>query len=200
MIVDFPEVKTRLYKNLLAYTGRQMKSAFPLMDLVGVKRQHEGKVLDYNTMDGQQKQMQYLEHSFQTVFQGDEFETLTIPDIFERFRVGAMQMAASIAQTARETITTATEEVGNVLKNGDMTDPENILTMLETVQVDFNGSREHPKMPTLWADPQSIEGLQRRFAAMSDEERQDYLRRREEILDRKYAEYVSRENDRKLVD
>lgn len=200
MIVDFPAVKTRLYKNLVAFTGRQMKEAFPLIDLVGVKRQHEGEVLDFNTMDGQQKQMQYLEHSFQTVFQGDEFETLTIPDIFERFRVGAMEMAASMAQAARDAINTATEEVGNVVKTPDMTDPENLLTMLETVQVDFKDSRDQPEMPTLWADPQSIDGLQRRIAAMTDEEKQDHLRRREEILDRKYAEYLSRENDRKLVD
>ena len=200
MIVDFPAVKMRLYKNLVAYAGRQMREAFPLIDLVGVKRQHEGEVLDYNTMDGQQKQMQYLEHSFKTEFQGGDFETLTIPDIFERFRVGAMEMAASIAQAARDAVNTATEEVGNVVKTRDMTDPENLLTMLETVQVDFKDSREHPEMPTLWADAQSIEGLQRRFAAMTDEEKQDHLRRREEILDRKYAEYVSRESNRKLVD
>lgn len=114
-----------------------MKEAFPLIDLVGVKRQHEGEVLDFNTVDGQQKQMQYLEHSFQTVFQGDEFETLTIPAIFERFRGGATEMAASIAQAARDAINTATEEVGNVVKTTDLTGPENLLTMLETVQVDF---------------------------------------------------------------
>jgi hypothetical protein len=200
MIVDFPTVKQRLNKLIVQLVAERIKSSVPLMKMVGVRRQHEGQVLDYNTMDGDRKTMEYLEHSFSVSFDHSEFETLTIADVAERLVNGALEMASSIERSALDTINSAADEVGNVVKSADITDPENLLRMLETVQVEFKGSRAHPEMPTLMAHPTTIAEFRRRFEAMTEEEVQDHLRRREAILDRKYAEYISREDNRKLVD
>jgi hypothetical protein len=201
MIVDFTEVKKRIDKLVVGLVGEQIKSSVPLMKMVGVRHQHEGEVLDYNTMDGgDRKTMEYLQHSFNVSLDSAEFETLTIPDVVTRLLNGALEMASSIESSALDAINAATDEAGNVVKSADIADPENLLRLLDAVQVDFKGSRSQPDMPTLVAHPTTIAELQRRIEALTDEQRNDLLRRREEILDRKYAEYVSRENNRKLVD
>jgi hypothetical protein len=199
MIVDFPEVKTRLYKMIGEVVLGHVKSSFPLIRLLGVRRQHEGEVHDYSTSDGDRRRMEYLQHSFGVSFDQSEFETLTPNDVVSRMLGAAEQMAASLRQATVDTLVAATESTGNVLNSPDRADPENLLRMIENTPVDFNGSRANPQAQFIF-DSDTLAEINRRFIAMTEEQRQDHFRRREEILDRKYAEYLSREDNRKLVD
>jgi hypothetical protein len=197
--VDFPEVKTRLYKKMGQAVLARVKSSFPLIRLLGMRRQHEGEVHDYTTTDGERKTMEYLEHSFGVSYDQSEFETLTPNDILSRMLIAAELMANSLRQAMVDSLTAATESTGNVLKTPDLADPENLLRMIERTPVDFKGSRANPQAHFMF-DSATLAEIDRRFSAMTEEQRQDHFRRREEILDRKYAEYLSREDDRKLVD
>lgn len=78
--------------------------------------------------------------------------------------------------------------------------PESFLRSLEMVQVDFDDVRDRPHIPSIVLHPTTFEKLKEQADKMSTEELDAIERRRQEILDKKYEEYVSRENNRKLVD
>ena len=120
--------------------------------------------------------------------------------LYRATTTAAEQMAASLRRAAVDTMVAATESSGNIVHTTDVGDPGNLLRMLAAIPIDFSGgSRASPQFQMM-IDRDGLAELDRRFTAMTDEQRLDHFRRREEILDQKYAEYLSRENDRKLVD
>jgi hypothetical protein len=68
------------------------------------------------------------------------------------------------------------------------------------MQVDFDDTRDRPHVPSIVLNPKTFEQLKEQTEKMSAEELAAIERRRQEILDKKYEEYVSRESNRKLVD
>lgn len=200
MIVDFPEIKTVLGEQLSKFSRRVLRESGPLLRRIGVHFQHEGEKHQFNTLDGAEKELPYQDQIGEFTFSRDELPTLSIPEIFKRCGDAMREMAGRIEREAFRTIGEAMDEVGNTLKTQDPCSPENFLAMLDKVQIDFEGTRERPMMPSLFANEQTIKEFQRRFDALTPEQRRDLDRRREEILDRKYVEYLSREGDRKLVD
>jgi len=200
MIIDFPEIKSALDEQLRRFSRRVLVESAPLIRLIPKVLQHEGETHQYNTLDGAEKQMSYDEQVGEFSFSTDELPSLSKGEIFRRCGDAMRQMAGNIERDTFQTLGREVEEVGNTLKSTDPCSPENFLAALDKVLVDFDGSRERPAMPTLFANQQTIKEFQRRFEALTPDQRYDLDRRRDEILDRKYAEYLSREGDRKLVD
>jgi hypothetical protein len=200
MIVDFPDIKAALDEQLSKFSRQVLRESGPLLRRIPVHLQHEGEKHQFNTLDGAEKDLPYQDQVGEFTVSRDELSTLSIPEILNRCAEAMREMAGRIEREAFRTIGDAVDEVGNTLKTQDPCSPENFLAMLDKVQIDFEGSRERPVMPTLFANPQTIKEFQRRFEALTPDQRHDLDRRREEILDRKYVEYLSREGDRKLVD
>jgi hypothetical protein len=200
MIVDFPKVKTELDEQLTKYSRQVLRESGALIRRMPVHLQHEGEEHQFNTLDGAEKELPYQDQVGEFTFSRDELPTLLIPEIFKRCADAMREMAGQIEREAFRTIGEAVDEVGNTLKGVDPCNPESFLAALDKIQMDFDGSRQQPVMPTLFADEETIKEFQRRFEALTSEQRHDLDRRREEIVDRKYAEYLSRESDRKLVD
>src|SRR5216684_8194861 len=200
MIVDFPDIKAVLDEQLTKFSRHVLREAGPLLSRVSVYHQHEGETHQFNTLDGAEKQLSYQDQVGEFTFSRDELPTLPIPEIFRRCGEAMHEMAGRIEQDAFRTIGEAVEEVGNTLRSPDPCTPENFLAGLDKIQIDFEGSRKRPVMPPLFADEETIKEFQRRFETLTPEQRYDLDRRQEEILDRKYVEYLSREGDRKLVD
>lgn len=70
--------------------------------------------------------------------------------------------------------------------------------MLEKIQIPFENGV--PVMPTIVAGPQVIEKLKENMQKMTEEEKKEFERKKQKIYEKKYEEYLSTENNRKLVD
>ena len=92
------------------------------------------------------------------------------------------------------------ERVGNSIQVADPLSTEAYLQALDKVLVDFDDTRDKPELPQFVGHPSHRARLEAQWEAMTTEEWAQFNTRVGEILDRKYAEYVSRENARKLVD
>jgi len=200
MITDFPKIKVVLDEQLTKFSRQVLRESSPLLRGMKVHLQHEDEEHRFNTLDGAEKELPYQDQVGEFTFLRDELPTLSIPEIFKRCADAVREMASQTERETFRTIGEAVDEVGNTLKNIDPCDPQSFLAALDKIQMDFEGSRQQPVMPTLFANEETIKEFRRRFEMLTPEQRYDFEQRREAIMDRKYAEYLSREGDRKLVD
>lgn len=151
-------------------------------------------------MDGEPRQTDYrqLEESISAT--AEQMSKLSSEEVFKMVLGAAESVARQATQGAFETLNAEIEAAGNTVRSADPTSPEAFLAVLERISVDFDDDRSKPCLPTLVCHPSAFPEIERRWNQLTDAERATYERRREEILDRKYAEYVSRENARALVD
>ena len=72
---------------------------------------------------------------------------------------------------------------------------------MEKMYVDFeDDDRAKPSKPSLFVGPEAFEKLKESEANATQEDIEKFKKREEEILDKKYAEYMEREGKRKMVD
>lgn len=199
MIVDFPDLKAELNEWLRAASREQIRSS-PFLRMIRRHIQHEGDGLTYSTMDGDVRTMNYdlIEETVSTT--PSEMAAMSRQEVLKMVLEAGESVARQATQNAFDTLNREIDAVGNTVASSDPTNPEAFLAVLERVHIDFDDSRDKPQMPTLVCHPSKAAELQQRWEALSPAERSEYERRKQEILDRKYAEYVSRENRRALVD
>lgn len=192
-------MKAELNKALAA-ASRAWLTSSPFLRSIKRHFQHEGNELRYTTMDGEPRQTEYrqLEESISAT--AEQMSKLSSEDVFKMVLGAAESVARQATQGAFETLNAEIEAAGNAVGSADPTSPEAILAVLERISIDFDDDRSKPKLPTLICHPSAFPEIERRWNELTEAERVTYERRHEEILDGKYAEYVSRENARALVD
>lgn len=71
---------------------------------------------------------------------------------------------------------------------------------LEKIAIDFDDTRDKPRLPTIVTTPSQFEMLKSMNEKLSDLEKKQFESKMSKILDKKYEEYTEREKNRKLVD
>jgi hypothetical protein len=201
MIVDFIEVKRALDKAANMFIRAEIKKRTPFVSQIGVIPQHEGSDASYETVDRRVQEIDYqLTLSKPITLTKEEMAGLSIDDIQRLLTEVAEDMAHKIERTALDKLGQILEDTGNTVVESGPLGPESFLRSLEVMQVDFDDVRQRPHIPQIVLHPNTFAKLKAQTDRMSADELNAIERRREEILDKKYEEYVSRENNRKLVD
>jgi hypothetical protein len=200
MIVDFVSIKKQLNNLVNTFLQEEVKKRAPLVHFGGVSIQHEGRDSEYETVDKQQRKV-----DFKTVESGfsltnDEIKSLTFEQIREKVIQAADDMAGQMERGTFATLNTEIEAVGNSIPGNPRISPTAILDGFEVMSMDFDDVREKPILPTIFMHPDEYARLMREDASATEEEKRAYAKRREDILDKKFAEYAERESKRKLVD
>ena len=201
MIVDFIQIKHALDRAANMFIRAEIKKRTPFVSQIGVIPQHEGSDASYETVDREVQEIDYqLTLSKPITLTKEEMGRLSIGEINTLLIEVAEDMAHKIERTALEKLGQILEDSGNTIVESGPLGPESFLRSLEVMQVDFDDVRERPHIPQIVLHPNTFARLKEQTDRMSKDELSAIERRREEILDKKYDEYVSRENNRKLVD
>lgn len=173
----------------------------PFVSQIGVVPQHEGSDASYETVDRQVKEVDYqLATTEPVTLTRDEMSRISLPEIQQLLLKLAEDLAHKIEEGALKKFGEILEHTGNTVVERGPLSPESFLRSLEIMQVDFDDVRDRPHLPSIVLHPETFRKLKERTDQMSAEELEAIERRRQEILDKKFEEYVSRENNRKLVD
>ena len=201
MIVDFIEVKKALDKAAHLFLRVEIKKRTPFVSQLGVVSQHEGSDASYETVHKQVNEIDYqLTLSEPITLTKEQMATLSLPEIQQLLERAAEDLAHKIERGALEKLGQILEDTGNTVTEAGPLGPESFLRSLEIMQVDFDDVRERPHVPSIVINPNTFAKLKEQTDRMSADELNAIERRKEAILDKKYAEYVSRESNRKLVD
>ena len=112
----------------------------------------------------------------------------------------AKDMAGQMERTTFQTMGEEIEKAGNVISSNPPFSPDAFLQALEMVELDFDDDRDKPHIPFLVMSPNLAQKVMEEEKQRSQEEKDAFEKRKQTILDKKFEEYVERENKRKLVD
>jgi hypothetical protein len=200
MIVDFPREKRKADEQLKLNSRLQMREHSPFLRMIKRHFQHEGETASYTTVDGETRELGYDLAEATVSIPVLEIPNLTVDDVQARVASSVADVAAQVTRGAFATMSTEIERAGNSIQVADPFSSEAYLQALETVLVDFDDTRDKPELPQFVGHPSQRARAEARWEAMTTDEWAHFNTCLDEILDRKYAEYISRENARKLVD
>ncbi|MCC7291844.1 MAG: hypothetical protein IT449_07275 [Phycisphaerales bacterium] len=178
---------------------RETEKLTPLLRQVRTVQQHEGRKVQYETVEGFQEQVSY-ENKASTALKvhRDEFPTLDNVGYLKK----AKEMAAELAKQEMGHFFAKAdyfiEKAGTTLDAGGKPfDPMMLVEGLEKVDIDFD-EQGRPILPTLVSDPALYAAAAPRLAEA--EKSADFQRRWKELMERKRMEWRDREADRKLAE
>jgi hypothetical protein len=200
MIVDFISLKNRLDK--YAY-GRLKGVHLRESSFLNLMRRHiihEGHKSSYQTVDNETVP-QNLERIDSVIrVSRSEIRNLRFQQVLDLYEKMASDIVNQQHKLAIQRINETVASVGNVIDGSGKKFSEATLEMLEKLHIDFEDIREKPQLPTMVVHPDTAERLREEEHKMSNEEKIEHERKRAQILDRKYEEYILRESYRKLVE
>jgi len=199
VIVDLPVLKADLDRRLRLQSRAAIRST-PFLGAIGWHFQHEGDRAKHTNMDGEEQDITYREAQETVAATREDISQMTAADVHARMMDAARSVAQQATRGAFQDLSAEIDRAGNTMSVQDPTSPEAFLAMLERISIDFDDARDRPHMPTLVAHPSQQTKVAAHWNGMTADQRADFEARKEAILDRKWAEYVSRENNRKLVD
>jgi hypothetical protein len=194
MIADFIEIKQRLDRHFRVLSREVLVKMIPLAAMIPTTIQHEG----HQTQHGERR-TDYEETTSTVEFFRDAVPGMTLAEVERMVIASAQEVAAQVERGMFKTLESTARERGQMHEGAPLT-PHTFLDALERMEVDFDEDREKPRFPTIFAGPAGIANLEKAMASMSPEESAAHEERKRVILDRKYAEYLSREDDRRLAD
>lgn len=199
MLPDFPSIKSQLQSLLSKRLQYRIRAGDPVVAMIGHSVQHEGDRRIYGTVEGKQKELDYKELESSFSISRDEIKSLTPEDIIERIDKAAKEMSGHMARTIFATINQATEEAGTKIDwGGKPFTYEAYLEVLDKVWIDFDEETKRPDMPILVMSPALYAKIKDKIPEW--EKNEEYARRFDEMMKRKYEEWYARECNRKLVD
>lgn len=201
MIVDFPLLKSKLDKIAFSHLNFVLKREQSLISQFQRHILHEGQAhISYQTVDNEpfEESLKLISSAFDIPLA--DIANLKIHDVLQHFEKTAVELAKEEKKLTFQRMTEAVERVGNVMSAANKSFAESSLEVLEKIQIDFDDVRNKPALPTIIVHPTTAEKLRNEQKSMSFADKLSYEQKQEEILNRKYEEYVLRESNRKLVD
>lgn len=199
MLPDFPSIKSDLINLVNRRLIHHALMGAPAVAIMRHSVQHEGDRMIYSTVEGKRKEVDYkrVESSFK--ISRDEIKTLTVEEIIKRIDATAKEFADKMERGIFSTIAQATKEAGTDIDYGGKPFSfETLLTALDTISIDFDEETKQPDMPALFIGPELYEKIKDKLPEW--EKNEEYKKRWDEVLKRKYEEWYARESNRKLVD
>lgn len=201
MIADFVQIKKKLSIVADNFVMAEANRRMPLVSQIAVVPKHEGDAASYETVDKEVNEIDFVPVGSETrPLTREEIAQLSMNDIEQLLIKLAEDFAYKLEKFALQRMGEILDDAGQTFHENKPIDNESIVNSLENIEVDFDDSRDKPHLPSIVLHPQTLKRLKEQKEKMSDEEIKTLELRHEKILDIKYEEYVSRENNRKLVD
>ena len=183
------------------FVRNEIRKRTPLLNQIAVIPQHEGSDASFETVDKEVNEIEYVPTIGEPIsLTQEQMATISSSEV-EQFLVSmAEDFAHKMQKFFYRRMGEILEEAGQTMTENKPIDNESVLRLLESVDIDFDDVRDRPHMPTIVLHPDTMQRLIEEKERMSEDEVSALELRQREILDRKYEEYVLRENNRKLVD
>lgn len=172
-----------------------------MLSMVSGKTFHEGDSMGVVHEDG--RYVLSPSHHAESQFSVSREEVLTMKpdDLMAKVSTAAEDMAGQMERDLFQSLDESIKESGNTIPGNPELSPESILIALEMITVDFEeDDRSKPVMPTLVTAPGAFEKLKEHEAKATEEEKEEYKRRQEAIMDKKFKEHNAGLASRKIVD
>lgn len=199
MLPDFVRVKEKRRRWFIRAVDREAETLTPLLNHVRTVKQHEGRRLHYQTVEGAQDTIAYDKRIATSLkFKLDEVADLSNQAYLEKAKEMAAELAPQAMNQFFKEMDRWTAEAGTVTSAGGRPfEPMMLIECLEKVDVDFD-DRGRPQLPALVAGPSQQPAMEKVFA--DAEKSAEFQRAWGDLMQRKWIEFRDREADRKLVD
>lgn len=197
MLPDFPALKEEVSQRLNAAIRQRANILEPVLSQIKTFNQHEGRALRYERFDAPPKQSdpEMIEVRFEVPVA--DVPLLLGEKLDAKLEEMAKELAAQQARMLFRRVEEDCKEVGTALSAaGAPLTAELILDLIGSVQTDF-GPDGKPKGQFV-IHPDMAPALKE--AAEAFERDPELQRRHAEMLERKRAEWATRQGNRKLVD
>ncbi len=199
MLPDFPELKRGVLEDAYNTMKRILYERHPVLAEIKSYTQHEGRAMRYEQVGYGEKQEDLEAHSFAIEISMEEVPTLIGQKLTEKMAtladaVGEQQMKTLFAKHEEATLMT-----GNRFDaTGKPMDGAMLLDITETMPVDFDPQGNILPTSTFITHPDMMPTYK---AAIEEIENDPVLQsRHRETLRKQHADWLNREDRRKLVD
>lgn len=201
MIADFIQTKEKLNIAADNFVMAEANRRMPLVSQIAIVPQHEGNAASYETVDKEVNEINLVPVGSETrPLTMEEMAQLSMNDIEQLLVMLAEDFAHKLERFALQRMGEILNSAGQTFHENKPIDNESVVNSFENIEIDFDDTRDKPHLPSIVLHPETLNRLKEQKEKMSDEEIRNLELRHEKILDLKYEEYVSRENNRKLVD
>lgn len=199
MLPDFPSIKSDLDNLATQRLRERVKQGDPVISMIGRTLQHEGRKHSYTTEEGKAREVDYQKSEAAFSISRSEMKSLTLKDIIDKLDQAAEEMTGQVARVMFAAFEESTKEAGTrVDAGGQPLTPPLLLEALEKMRIDFDEETGQPHLPTIVVHPQAFAKIREKLPEWEKDE--EYKRRYQEIMKRKYDEWYARESNRKLAD
>jgi hypothetical protein len=195
VLPDFPELKTRLSKLLVARMKSVQKHTTPFANLASV-HVWEGNCVKMIRGDGSEDTIDMKHHRVQIQLTDEEIENLSSEDMQRKFDKAAREMARQMSVTGFESLNKTISDAGNVVHYKGALTIDDVFRMYGTVAIDFD-ENGRPELPTIMCN----EAMREQFHCLLSQINSDPDTKRKlaAMLERKKEEWRDREASRRLV-
>jgi len=199
MLPDFPKIISELHNLINIRLRHRVRTGDPVISMVRHAFQHEGDQMILGTVEGKQRELNYKE--FKSVFRisKEEIKSLTIEDVIKKTDSVADEITGHMARMMFATIDQAAKEGGTEIDGGGKPFTfERFLEAIDKSWIDFDEKTGQPHMPSLVMHPNLYAKIKDKLQEW--ERNEEYRKRFDKIMKRKYKEWYDRESNRKLVE
>lgn len=195
MLPDFPDVRHELDKILQAYFVREVGRRCASFERVPKHRLFEGRS-DAISREGQEKDpTKMYEACAEMIFTAKEIAAFDLKSMKAKMDEAAEQMAAQMTKHFYETVSEICEKSGQVTRGGPFT-ADTVLAALDKIAIDFD-TEGGAQMPSIHVAPSQFEAVRAAIEKLHTDP--EYAQKREELMQRKFGEWLDREASRALV-
>ena len=198
MLPDFLSVKKKRARKFLRFVVNEQHRRTPLLRSLPTIRQHEGRQLTYNTVQGDQVDLSYSRIGADLQIGVDELPLMRNDDYWAKARRMGKDLAEAQMRQFFSVVDQNCEKAGTEIDgSGQPMNAELILKAWSKTDIDFD-DEHRPRWPKFVVNPAQAEGLN--SILMEALEDSSFRRRLEDLVTEKWMEWCDRESNRKLVD
>lgn len=197
MIFDFPEIKAKFEKQANIHLRQKIYEKAPLISNIGKRYQHEGKGMQYETKEGTKKTVEYKQFETTTTIKREDVRSLKLPQIVQQLEEMAEEFAADMERTAFDSLNKELESAGQTMGAKPFTH-DTFLEALDKLEIDFDEATKQPLLPKLYVGPELAKQLAKEMPEW--EKNEEYSKKYNDLIKKKYDEWLLRKNDRELAE
>lgn len=197
MLPLYPQLKKDLEETFIdLMQNAARKELGPFADVQHFT-QHEGKKIEYNTLDGKDKKSNYQSIGVQYMIKNKDIPQMTLQQVIELMVEKGKEFGGEQAKYNYKVINQITSEVGNVVDGGGKpVNADVFFQVFEKIQIAFDDNGK-PQMPTMVIHPHMEKSVRE---LIEEAETPENKAKFNEIMKRKKEEWDAEQARRKLVD
>ncbi len=200
MIPDFPKAKEKLRIFVDISIRQEIKTKSPLLAMVPKQSLYEGDKTGVLYEDGTHSVEHLNEASSKMSISSKQMRNMSSEDVLTMFSDMSADVANQIEGDAIQAIAKSMADSGNIVNVSEV-GPDIILKGMENVKIYFhNDDRNKPSEQSLIVHPTVSKRLMEIEKKQTPQEKAEFDRKKEEILDKKFEEHMADVKSRKIID